>query len=1056
MIDWILSRGQALVAVSSFSRRLASCNKSKCHHLFVRKNFSVPSALSVTFGVGASVLLLATSSVETRRLRQVAHSGALILQYTGIVTAWKDALDLAMQFTKILSHGGINRMQDELVRLLLTFILHVQDDEQGQRKLLCLLNNGVMPLLVQYAAFDNPVEPIRLQQLVGSMTKLLKFSAQNREVNLRLSVTALGQALAQIMKQQDDLVSHIDLAQFGNAFMKFEQMVHGAAIFRLNETECFDLTKSSVSTSCAAFVNMCSPEMPNSLKKIGLLGLEELARAADRDKLGAFCAQDLKALMGPEFAKHILAFPRNHDDLDLQLRASFVLDRLLHVARRNPAAVARDTYELWMKQICYWTETKEPVIKCNSKKVWRQRIFGQCSQNVTDEASVLQQRLLLKLQLTSLRCMRTLTTSPQSRRYFCESFITRKCLIRLSHQIHERSLYELNFVDEDTARSLVNMQRHISWTFRNLCKGFQSGAMALSCLFNATGAASRLQSRRNLPMSRFFRGINDLTDLPIMGAEEYEESTEFGWVDILTAWTASTDHQLRENAIASLVFLAEQDSQPFSTYTVSEENEVRTKQEHILQAWLTNMLQQIRLLSGGELLAVKQMEEIALVSRELTPGNERILFNPAVVDAGTSALAVLAEHHHTELVEQGIAPLVALLSATRVATPALHTQCARVFANLIATFCFHVNLKSSAPFLDQQKGIILNDHVNIAELFQQTATEKQFFDKVRRWHNCEDPMQRSSYFRVVQNLCAYEEAITTGRLLQDVYCEGVHPIMPKSTVEFLEQSRNSKAFNAEVDVVFVHGLRGHPFGTWRTNMNSAVQENNDIWPDVLLAKDLQRNNVSARLITLGYEADMVSWSSPWPSLTLHERARVMLSALHAANIGRNPSNPSDPGRPIIFIAHSMGGLLTKEMLLLDSNQHEHSGLADCTTGVVFLAVPHFGSDLANGVQYEAIRKLVQTHPALKDLGADPNGRLKVLNDNFKQLGIDCFSAGEEYASPVALGISAIVVKPDSADPGVGRFYVVPTSDHMTICKAKSRDEPLYQDILQYVIQRVRA
>lgn len=63
-------------------------------------------------------------------------------------------------------------------------------------------------------------------------------------------------------------------------------------------------------------------------------------------------------------------------------------------------------------------------------------------------------------------------------------------------------------------------------------------------------------------MSRFFRGVNDLTDLPIIGAEEYEASVEFGWVDILTAWSASADHQVRENAIASLVHLAEQKQPP--------------------------------------------------------------------------------------------------------------------------------------------------------------------------------------------------------------------------------------------------------------------------------------------------------------------------------------------------------------------------------------------------------------------------------------------------------------------------------------------------------------
>ncbi|KAG6620413.1 uncharacterized protein IUM83_16354 [Phytophthora cinnamomi] len=351
--------------------------------------------------------------------------------------------------------------------------------------------------------------------------------------------------------------------------------------------------------------------------------------------------------------------------------------------------------------------------------------------------------------------------------------------------------------------------------------------------------------------------------------------------------------------------------------------------------------------------------------------------------------------------------------------------------------------------LQLQAATVLDRLLHVARQYPATVSRvsgKQFLGDIRRWCEIEDPMQRSNYFRVVENLRAYDEVVATGHLAKDVYCEGVHPIVSQGIVE---QCTDDEPAMPKVDVVFVHGLRGHPFGTWRTDMSNKLEGTNDIWPDVLLARDLQRSGVPARLVTLGYEAGMVSWSSPWPSLTLQERARVMLSALYAAYIGR--CRPNAPARPVIFITHSMGGLLTKQMLLVGREQRVRSSLADNTAGVVFLAVPHFGSDLAKGVRSESIRKLIQAHPAIADLGADPNGRLKDLNDSFKQLGIDCFSVGEERAAPVALGLSAVVVKPESADPGIGRFYVLPDSDHMTICKAKSREEPLYQDILAYIL-----
>ncbi|KAH7460874.1 Protein SERAC1 [Phytophthora ramorum] len=1055
MTEWtrrLLPRG---LAAAPPSRRLASFRPATASRLSARRRSRSLPPLSVVLGAGAAALVLSASPDSTRRLRSTAHMGVLVLRESEMVSSVEGAAMLVTQWSDILSRG-LQATQDELAERLLSCILRLQDDEQSLESLRFLIERGALPLLVQYAAWNKPTQPKRLQELVESLTKLLEAAAENAQLELELSLLTLAQALAHLMQQDEDVVSFVDLLQLGDALMKVQQLARkkleeGADSSRalvVHRSELTELEPLSVAESCTALVALCSPEMPDSMKKFGLWALSAFVQAANREDLSAIHAQQLEAALGTTFATMLLELPRTSDDGDLQLQAATVLDRLLHVARQNPASVSRGTYELWMEQIRYWADTQQSVqVLKPHKRAWFRRV--QIEGEEDEDTKMRNHKLRLQLQLISSRCLRTLTASPQGRRYVCESSSTRAALFELSRQVHKMKQRSGCEIDEDSSRYLLSIQRHLSWTFRNICTGFQSGATALNSLFDASWTASLLQSRRDLPMSRFFRGVSDLTDLPIIGAEEYEASTEFGWVDILTAWSANSDHQVRENAIASLVYLAEQ-HEPSPVGMVPEE-EIRSKQEHILQAWLTNMLQQIRLLSGGELLAVKQMEEIAHVSNELTPGNERVLFNPAVVDAGTSALAVLAEHHHSELVQQGVVPLVALLSATSTATPALHTQCARVLANLVATYCLDIDPKSSALSIEPARPVVTSDHIDIANKLEQTASGKHFLAEIRRWRSCEDPMQRSNYFRVVHNLRAYDEVVATGRLVSDVYCEGVHPIVSQSDTDSMGKAGDATPAPV-IDVVFVHGLRGHPFGTWRTDMGNKLEGNNAIWPDVLLANDLQRHNVPARLVTLGYEAGMVSWSSPWPSLTLQERGRVMLSALYAANIGRDRHHPGAPARPVVFITHSMGGLLTKKMLLLEREQHDRSGLADSTTGVVFLAVPHFGSDLAKGVRSESIRKLIQTHPAIENLGTDPSGRLKDLNDRFKQLGIDCLSVGEERAAPVALGLSAVVVKPNSADPGTGRFYVLPDSDHMTICKAKSRDEPLYQDILQYVLQ----
>ncbi|KAL3660545.1 hypothetical protein V7S43_014300 [Phytophthora oleae] len=1054
-----LPRGKTVTAAPP-PTRLASSHARP----FARKRSRPLPPLPVAVAVGAVVLALSSSPENARRLRNTAHMGALTIHERKAAASFEEAVALATEWIEVLCRGGLEAVQDEVVERLLSCIIRVQDGKQSQDTLHFLIDHGILPLIVEYMVWSKPTEAKRLQQLVQSLIKLLEAAAANGQVELWLSVVALAQVLAHLMDQEDDTVNYVDLLRLGDALMKVQQVAHqrleegadASRAFVVRRSDLTDPDYSRVAESCASLVEMCSPEMPDSVKKFGLWALGALVQAINQEKSSALHGQQLKAALGPDFAKVLQELPRESDDAESQLQAATVVDRLLHVARQNPAAVTRETYEEWMDQIGYWAGTEQPTegptawSKPNNTQTWFRRKTAQIDQMEDEDDMKRRQQMYLQLQLISSRCLRTLTASPQSRRYVCESPRTRSALFELSRQVHEKKQNMGSMADEDMARNLTSIQRHLSWTFRNICTGFQSGAMALNCLFDTSWTASLLQSRQDLPMSRFFRGVNDLTDLPIIGAEEYEASTEFGWVDMLTAWSASADHQVRENAIASLVYLAEQHQPSPVGSELDQEEEIRNKQEHILQAWLTNMLQQIRLLSGGELLAVKQMEEIAQVSKELTPGNERILFNPAVVDAGTQALAVLAEHHHVELVQQGVVPLVALLSATSTATPAQHTQCARVLANLVATYCLHIDPRGSAIPSDPVGAVVTSDHVDIAELLERTASGKHFLGSIRRWRECNDPMQRSNYFRVVRNLRAYDEVVATGHLVKDVYCEGVHPIVSQSDIDSPTDSFPL------VDVVFVHGLRGHPFGTWRTDMSNKLKGNNDVWPDVLLAKDLQRSNVSARLVTLGYEAGMVSWSSPWPSLTLQERARVMLSALYAANIGRDRRHPGTPARPVVFITHSMGGLLTKKMLLIEREHRDQPGLAESTAGVVFLAVPHFGSDLAKGVQSESIRKLIQTHPAIEDLGADPNGRLKDLNDSFKQLGIDCLSVGEERAAPVALGLSAVVVKPESADPGIGRFYVLSGADHMTICKVKRRNEPLYQDILHYVIQHAGA
>lgn len=869
--------------------------------------------------------------------------------------------------------------------------------------------------------------------------------------------------------------------------------------------------------------------------QFSLWALTSILQTVDHNGAVLVQSREVEEVLSPHFVALMLALPRG--DTVLQMQAAQLMDIMLRLAQQNVALVPRGTYDAWMKLVRQWTGTaphavsidtrgktlRDPVSSIKAWRSMRQHKHGMSSPTADKGPS-------LPLQLLASRCLRTLSNHPHTCRYLRESPATRVALFEMTRHVHERNVVSRGqgamalkveapnhgtqreddttddwAVRDDRAFLLgahvdpdgvdvdkidTNIQVNVSRAFRNICRSFQSGHVALESLFASTWTASLLQSRRSLPMSHFFRNVNDLTELPVVGADEYEASTEFGWIDILTTWIASPRHEIRENAVDTLTFLAEQRDgvMPVSPERDSErDDDVSEKQDHILQAWLTSMLQHVRLVSGGEILAVRQMEQIAKVSDDFTPGNEKVLFNPAVVDAGTSAVAVLAEHHHDELVRQGVVPLMALLSASPIASDTQKSECARVLANLVATCCQDLDatrpdFTHSSPVSDVSgwKAIwrhCVTEHFDVEQLLAQTYSGRHVLRELALWRQQDDPMQRSHYYRVMSNLRAYRDLVSTGRLTRALYCEGVHPIVARQSPgdEVCDDDGDAGDDVDAVDIVFVHGLRGHPFGTWRTDMGSSLEGSNDVWPDVLLRPDLQANSVRARIVTLGYEAGMVSWSSPWPSLSLQERARVMLNALDAANIGRKLSvDPNGDSvtvgstRSVIFVAHSMGGLLVKKMLLLASERDAQSeasrndvtsfsrpNLAKSTAGVVFLAVPHFGSALANGVRSEAVRALVQTHPAIQDLAADGahGGLLAALNESFARLGIDCLSMGEDRAAPLGLGMSAVVVAPQSADPGIGRFRVLQGADHMTICKAKTRDEPMYREVLAYILER---
>ena len=189
---------------------------------------------------------------------------------------------------------------------------------------------------------------------------------------------------------------------------------------------------------------------------------------------------------------------------------------------------------------------------------------------------------------------------------------------------------------------------------------------------------------------------------------------------------------------------------------------------------------------------------------------------------------------------------------------------------------------------------------------------------------------------------------------------------------------------AKVDVVFVHGLNGDPHNTW------TAEKSKIFWPAQLLPPILEDEKV--RVLVYGYDADVTSFTDGASKDKIHNHAEHLVAELAANRRIRKASE-----RPIIFIAHSLGGLVVKRALIHSSDirgtKTEHlRSVFISTYGILFLGTPHKGSDVAQwGSRLEWICNavmpsgLVDSSNQLVDALKTNNETLQNIDRQFTQL-----------------------------------------------------------------------
>lgn len=265
---------------------------------------------------------------------------------------------------------------------------------------------------------------------------------------------------------------------------------------------------------------------------------------------------------------------------------------------------------------------------------------------------------------------------------------------------------------------------------------------------------------------------------------------------------------------------------------------------------------------------------------------------------------------------------------------------------------------------------------------------------------------------------------------------------------------------ANVDIVFVHGINGDRIDTW-TYKDRDFPENNRMWPKDFLPDKLP----NARIVSFGYNADFANFypedqENIAPELTIDDYSTSLLESVRALRKGEETE------RPIIFVAHSMGGLVVANAISRDLKSDKAlQSIPDHTIGALFLGTPFQGSSLASyGSIAVTLLKYILRKPTQRDslaLLENKSKKLVDINQKFakflkerdlardkSRLQIACFFEG----IPVT-GTTLVVPKESATWLGVDPLSI--DANHMNMCRFDFPDREGFSKISGKLIQWIQ-
>ncbi|KAK3897175.1 sesB-related regulatory [Staphylotrichum tortipilum] len=238
-----------------------------------------------------------------------------------------------------------------------------------------------------------------------------------------------------------------------------------------------------------------------------------------------------------------------------------------------------------------------------------------------------------------------------------------------------------------------------------------------------------------------------------------------------------------------------------------------------------------------------------------------------------------------------------------------------------------------------------------------------------------------------------------------------------------------------IDIVFVHGLTGNRDITW------TARDMTDPWPKSLLPFTL----TTSRILTFGYDAYVADWRGVVSQTRIANHAWNLLTSLASYR-----ENDRTNERPIIFVCHSLGGLVCEDALVTSRQRSERhlQSILHSTRGIIFLGTPHHGAGLAKWAELisRSIGLVKQTNSnIIKVLRRDSEVLARIQQsfhtmvmarsrEGLPRIEISCF-----YEELPLLGVGLVVPQDSAILPGYIPIGI--HSNHTDMTKFTSTDDP---------------